>query len=143
MRIVSLLAAAAVVSVAVALPTATAVAQVPQGHVTLKGAQEAPDPGDGDGRGQFSWSLDNKRLCYLLSVKKIITPVAAHIHKAPSGEAGPVKLTLRVPDPKASAGCVNLTSDLANGLSDHPERYYVNVHNADYPGGAIRAQLTS
>lgn len=143
MRIVTSLATVAVISVAMCFPAGTAVAQVPQNHVSLNGSHEVPGPGDSDGKGQFSWSLDNQRLCYLLTVKKIITPIAAHIHKGGTSKAGPVKVSLRVPDPKSSAACVNLTSDLANNLSEHPGKYYVNVHNADFPNGAIRAQLNS
>ena len=121
------------------LPVA-AVAEVPQHRVTLTGAREVPGPGDGNGRGSFSWSLDGTRLCYLLSAKRIGTAAASHIHRGKSGVAGPVKVELTAPTP-ASAACTTVGAGLATALRTHPRRFYVNVHNAAYPAGAIRAQL--
>lgn len=122
------------------VPAGPAAADVPQRQVTLTGAREAPDPGDPDGRGQFTWSLDNGRLCYVLSVKRIKAPTAAHVHRGKVGVAGPVRVTLDVPEP-ASAACADLSPGVAAALRDHPRRFYVNVHNPKYPAGAIRAQL--
>ncbi len=141
MRVVSSFAAAAVVLATFIVPGAAAVAQVPQHTVTLTGAKEAPDPGDSNGRGQFSWSLDGQRLCYLLSVKRIGTAVAAHIHRGAVGVAGPVRIELQPPSPRASADCVTVSSGLATALREHPRRFYVNVHTAPFPSGAVRAQL--
>lgn len=134
-----------VVSAALGLLAATvpgiAQAEVPQHHVTLTGAREAPGPGDPNGSGEFSWSVDGTRLCYLLTSKRIGTPAAAHIHKAPVGSPGPIKIELVAPAPKSSAACVTIGSKLATNLREHPRRYYVNVHTAAFPNGAIRAQL--
>jgi hypothetical protein len=141
MRRVSSVAAVALVSVVFCLPGGTAVAQVPQHHVTLTGAREAPGPGDKNGRGEFSWSLDGTRLCYLLSAKRIGTAAAAHIHRGKVGVAGPVKIELSAPN-HASAACVTIDAGLARNLRDHPRKYYVNVHTAAFPNGAMRAQLT-
>lgn len=141
MRTAASLVIAAVVSATVIVPAGTAVAQVPQRTVTLTGAQEAPDPGDGNGRGQFSWSLDGRQLCYLLSAKKIGTAAAAHIHRGARGVAGPVRVELQAPVPRASADCVTLGGRLAKALRNHPARFYVNVHTSAFPGGAVRAQL--
>ncbi len=142
MRVTTALAAAAVALATVIVPGGAAVAQVPQHSVTLTGAREAPDPGDANGRGQFSWSLDGRKLCYLLSAKRIGTAAAAHIHRGAVGVAGPVRVELEPPAPRASADCVTVATGLATALREHPRRFYVNVHNATYPGGAIRAQLT-
>ncbi len=30
----------------------------------------------------------------------------------------------------------------AADIATHPEDYYVNVHNAEFPGGAVRGQLS-
>ena len=142
MRLLSTFITTAVVSAAVCFGGGAAVAQVPQDRVTLTGGQEVPGPGDRNGRGQFSWSLDGKRLCYLLSVKKIQTAAAAHIHRGVRGVAGPIKVELQAPAPTASAGCVDLAPGFAKALRDHPRRFYVNVHNAKFPAGAVRGQLT-
>lgn len=142
MRVATTLAAAAVALATIIVPGGTAVAQVPQHSVTLTGAKEAPDPGDPNGRGQFTWSLDGQRLCYLLSAKRIGAAAAAHIHRGAVGVAGPVRVELQPPAPRASAACVTVAAGLATALREHPRRFYVNVHTAPYPGGAIRAQLT-
>jgi hypothetical protein len=140
MRKMSLLASVAVVIVAVGLTGGVATAQVPQHHVTLTGATEAPTTGDSNGSGEFSWSLDGTRLCYLLTATKIGTAAAAHIHRGAAGVAGPVRVELTAPNP-ASVGCKTISSTLATALRDHPRRFYVNVHTAVFPNGAIRAQL--
>jgi hypothetical protein len=140
MRKMSLLAPVAVVIVAVGLTGGVATAQVPQHHVTLTGATEAPTTGDSNGSGEFSWSLDGTRLCYLLTATKIGTAAAAHIHRGAAGVAGPVRVELTAPNP-ASVGCKTISSTLATALRDHPRRFYVNVHTAVFPNGAIRAQL--
>lgn len=128
------------VGVTLTLTGPTAVAEVPQHRVTLTGAAEVPPPGDGNGRGQFAWSVDGTRLCYLLSVRRIGTAAAAHIHRGRAGVAGPVVVELTAPTP-TSAACVTISSTLSTALRTHPRRFYVNVHNVAHPTGAIRSQL--
>jgi hypothetical protein len=140
MHKMSSIAAAAVIVTAIGLSGGVANAQVPQHHVTLTGAKEAPTTGDANGSGEFSWSLDGTRLCYLLSAKKIGTAAAAHIHRGAVGVAGPVQVELTAPN-RASVGCTTISAALATALRGHPRRFYVNVHTAAFPNGAIRAQL--
>jgi hypothetical protein len=100
--------------------------------------------GDRNGRGSFSATLDGRQLCYGIQVKNINDPVAAHIHRGSAKVAGPVVQPLVQPsagDPGASSACVQISRSLARGLRVHPSRYYVNVHTADLPNGAIRGQL--
>ena len=135
----AVLAVVLVIGAAVTLPVA-AVAEVPQHSVRLSGAVEVPGPGDANGRGQFSWSVDGSTLCYLLSAQRIGTAAAAHIHRGKVGVAGPVVVELTAPN-KASADCLTISSTLATAIKAHPRRFYVNVHNVPHPAGAIRAQL--
>ena len=59
---------------------------------------------------------------------------------------GPVKVTLfddpvGIPGPTAE-GCIkNVKRKLVRKLAKTPEAFYVNLHNGDYPDGAIRGQL--
>ena len=100
--------------------------------------------GDANGRGSFSATLDGRQLCYGIQVKNINNPVAAHIHRGGRDVAGPVVQPLEQPatgDPGASGACVRVSRSLARGLRNRPGRYYVNVHTADLPNGAVRGQL--
>jgi CHRD domain len=139
MRKIAMLVVAGVVATSVIVAGGPAVAQVPQKRVTLTGAQET-DPGDGNGRGQFTWSLDGQKLCYLLTATRIGTATAAHIHRGRTGVSGAVRQVLATPTP-ASAACIQLPAALASALRTNPGRFYVNVHTAAFGAGAIRAQL--
>jgi hypothetical protein len=81
-------------------------------------------------------------LCYELSVSGIAPATMAHIHEAPVGEAGPVRVDLRKPSDGSSSGCVEVGRTLAKEILQDPSDYYVNVHNAEFPGGALRGQLS-
>jgi hypothetical protein len=124
--------------------------------------------GDPDGRGEFyAFGIDANKdtLCYSLQVKRIadldMPPGsggrAAHIHAGKRGENGKVVANLAWPQGGQSADCldgINQASRfiLANtsfasaqaliaDILANPENYYVNVHNAEFPGGAVRGQL--
>lgn len=73
--------------------------------------------------------------------------VAAHIHRAPSGDPGPVVQPLAL-TPGAENGVIGRGSftnpALLAAIRANPELYYVNVHTAPpdgCPSGAIRGQL--
>jgi len=112
-------------------------------ETTMTGANEVPGPGDPDGSGAAKVVVNygQKRVCYELVVTGIATATAAHIHFAPVGVAGPVVVPLAAPSDGDSSGCVDVTAELAKNILKNPTAYYVNVHNADFPSGAIRGQL--
>lgn len=108
---------------------------------TLSGAEEAPGPGDPDGSGFASIRLNvgQERVCWEISYEGIETARAAHIHRAPAGSPGGVVVPL---DPNQD-GCTSAAGDLIQEIIDYPDRFYVNVHNAEYPAGALRGQLSN
>ena len=121
--------------------------------------------GDPDGRGEFYvFAIDSvggtdnsKVLCYNLQAKRIgeleLAPGggrAAHIHKGKAGENGPVVANLAWPQAGQAADCLDarlrpaqfpLGDAVVADILANPQNYYVNVHNAEYPAGAIRGQL--
>lgn len=110
---------------------------------TLSGATEVPGPGDPDGAGTADIRVNpgQTQVCYALTVTDIDPASAAHIHEAAAGAAGPVVVTLKAPTSGSSEGCVSVSRELAMELIQTPEDYYVNVHNAAFPAGAVRGQL--
>ena len=112
---------------------------------TLSGAEEV---GGGDKNGKGFVSLDifaNGTICWEGKVQAIESVTGAHIHNAPAGENGGVFVDL---DPfnadvtgNKAEHCVVTTAENAAAIVANPSGYYVNVHTASFPGGAIRGQL--
>jgi hypothetical protein len=109
-------------------------------HATLSGKTEVPK-GDPDGAGTAEVKITGTNVCWEIKASRVGTLMAAHIHKGRAGVAGPVT----VPFGKSyrSKGCVKASMAVAAAIKRTPGAYYVNVHNAKYPGGALRGQLRS
>jgi len=108
----------------------------------LSGAAEFPGPGDADGEGAASVTVnpDTGQVCVDLRVDKISPAQMAHIHRGAAGVAGPVVVPLPAPNPTSSQ-CVTADVNLAAEIVANPANFYVNVHTADFPNGAVRGQL--
>lgn len=139
-RLISLVALAAIL----ALP-ATAAAGGRPFLVSLLGVNEVSggDP-DGSGTAWLTLNQGQSEICYSISVEDIMLPATgAHIHEAPAGVDGGVVVALTPPDADGwSSGCVTVSQELIKEIRQSPEDYYVNVHNSEYPGGALRGQLS-
>lgn len=111
----------------------------------MTGAQEAPGPGDTDGIGVIALKVNpaKGRVCYVMAVHNIAPATAAHVHRAAVGSPGPVVVPLDAPTSGFAANCATVAPALAQELVSTPEAFYVNVHNAPFPGGAIRGQLAA
>jgi len=128
-------------AVAGAAPAGAAV-QTFTAHLT--GAQEVPGPGSPTASGTARVTVDTRtgRLCYVLLVSGVDAPTGAHVHHAPAGVASPPHVAdLAAPVNGRSAGCTTVTQANAREILRHPDDFYVNVHNAAYPAGAVRGQL--
>ena len=122
------------------------------GVVRLDGAQET-QAADADGRGTFAYLAAKDKLCYLLTARKIEPAAMAHIHTGARGVAGGIVIGLEAPTDGVSFDCItavandtpNTTAVLLQSELDaivaNPAGFYVNVHNAPFPAGAIRGQL--
>jgi CHRD domain len=124
---------------------ATASNHVTTLSTTLSGAEEV---GGGDKNGKGFVTLDifaNGTICWEGKVQAIERVTAAHIHNAVAGVNGGVFVDL---DPfgadvtgNKAENCVVTTAANAAAIVANPSGYYVNVHTATFPGGAIRGQL--
>lgn len=126
--------------------------------------------GDRDGRGEgYVFGIDGNAttLCYLVQVEGIgeLTQAPgggrmAHIHFGERGRNGPVVVTIAWPQDGQAADCIAEDRILPNGspafardpatgqpivtvqdILNAPDQFYINVHNAEFPNGAVRGQL--
>jgi hypothetical protein len=119
--------------------------------IQLSGAAEvcptAPGTcgGPGDGTTTITSDRNARTLCYAITTQNVALPLAAaHIHVAPAGQAGPVVVPLFGEPVNAAtvAACLSdVDKNLLKAIIRNPENYYVNVHNAPFPNGAVRGQL--
>ena len=107
-------------------------------------AAGVPNQGDLDGTGSASVTINpgQERLCYAIDVAGIAAPTRGHIHRAPAGANGPIVVTFFEAAAVDLEACVPITRQLALDIIRDPDSFYVNVHNADFPAGALRGQLS-
>ena len=107
-------------------------------------AQGEPNKGDLDGTGTASVTINpgQQRVCWDIKVADISLPLRGHIHRAPAGQNGPIVVTFFEADAVDLSGCTDTTRDLALEIIKSPQSFYVNVHNAEFPAGALRGQLS-
>jgi hypothetical protein len=124
----------------------------------LSGDAEVPprDP-DGDGRARVVLRVDQGVVCFRVKFDDIGTANRGHIHRGAAGVNGPIVVAFfdlhlieNDPDPRHETlerkseleGCVeNLDPVLLQEIANDPAGFYVNLHNARFPGGAVRGQL--
>ena len=114
-------------------------------QIFMTGEADVP-AGDPVGTGEATVRLrrGQGQVCYRLEVSNITLPsVGAHIHHGGAGESGPIVVPLRQPGANGqSSGCATVSRALVSQMLANRDQYYVNVHTTDFPGGAVRGQLT-
>lgn len=102
--------------------------------------------GDPDGAGQGTITIDSEtnQISWEISYSNIDEPTAMHIHQGAAGESGGVAVALTVEKDSSGnlVGLTNAPAEVVQAILASPSSYYVNIHNAEYRGGAIRGQLS-
>ena len=119
------------------LPTAASAAGTKL-TATLTGATG----GDAKGSGKFTADVDpdSGDFCYTLVAKGSDKPTAAHVHTGAAGADGPPVVPLQITGEGVDS-CVAVEPETLKAIIAAPEGYYVNVHSAAFPKGAVRGQL--
>ncbi|MFC6080429.1 CHRD domain-containing protein [Sphaerisporangium aureirubrum] len=105
-----------------------------------------PAVGDRNGRAYVVIRISGNRVSYAARWSDIGSPTAFHIHKGKVRTNGDVKVGFfaeALPgSARAVTGRVNVADrGLLSAIKRSPSRYYLNLHTAQFPGGAVRAQL--
>jgi hypothetical protein len=120
-------------------------AQVSTYTALLTGSNETPNPADPDGVGFAVITFDQGAgtISFTAFAQNIAAPTASHIHRGAAGVTGPVIIPFNKPfnNGVSSDTLTGIAASLMAEVVANPPGYYFNIHNADFPGGAIRGQL--
>ncbi|HEX3268113.1 MAG TPA: CHRD domain-containing protein [Gaiellaceae bacterium] len=107
----------------------------------LRGSNEAPPAAASNrGRTEIRLTASTGKVCWETTITKIDgKPNASHIHKGGKGVSGNVIVPLGAGYKRE--GCTTVPKATVKAILKNPGRYYVNVHNAKHPAGAMRGQL--
>ncbi|MEU8204233.1 CHRD domain-containing protein [Streptosporangium sp. NPDC049046] len=118
---------------------------------TLLGKNEVPTSGgpavgDKDGKAVAVVRIRGNEVSYAVRWEGTDTPTAFHIHQGKAGKNGDVKVGFFMEalpgGSKAILGSVRINDGgLLAGIRKNPKNWYLNLHTAEFPGGAVRAQM--
>ena len=110
--------------------------------------------GDADGSGVAVLRIDPDadQVCYTIVVRDIAMPMepapgvgSAHIHGPLAATGIAINLMTSF---EATGGttyiakdCISASSAAIDAVLAEPERFYVNIHNAEHPSGAVEGNL--
>lgn len=125
------------------LSAGPALAATSSSSATLSGSAEVGKPGDASATGSATVTADSAsgRVCATVT-SDIKGAVAMHIHQGAAGANGPVVVTLDAKKIGAGKACVP-AKGVAAQLAADPSGFYVNIHTATHPDGALRGQLAA
>ncbi|TMR97085.1 CHRD domain-containing protein [Nonomuraea basaltis] len=117
---------------------------------SLVGENEVPAPGtkvgDDDASALAVFRIRGNQVDYAIRWDKVTAPSGFHIHKGEDGENGDVVIPffgVALPNTlHAVKGTVQVKDgNLLARIVNNPDNWYANLHNAEFAGGAVRAQL--
>jgi hypothetical protein len=100
-------------------------------------------------REKNAFRMDRARPCPQGGGKHVVTrPVSPRTRFSdcrdrafPVGSNGPVVVNFN-PAINGLDGCMNADREVARGIIQNPSGFYVNVRTTEFPGGAVRGQLS-
>lgn len=123
---------------ALTVPAQARVAAPVAAATTLTAALTPSGDADGSGHAVVTLNENRRKVCATIHWAGIDAPAYAHIHKKSDGSVV-VDLTGAV---TGGAKCTRgVARSTIRQILGKPRRYYVNVHNAAYPAGAIQGTL--
>ena len=126
--------------VAVAVPAVALSSMHPDLTAKLAPKNENPKgPAGASGFVNLHLKADAKKVCWEFHITGLKGANAAHIHKGKAGVSGPVIVPLGAT--YKAKGCIAAPKATIQKIEANPNAYYVNVHTAKFPAGAIRGQL--
>jgi len=109
-------------------------------EATLTGKAEGA-PVSNKGRVEVKLNAATGKVCWEFKLARIDgKAMQAHIHKGKRGVAGDVVVPLGANYKRQ--GCTTAAKAMVKAILKGPAAYYVNVHNAKHPAGAMRGQLS-
>ncbi len=131
--------AVVVASLAAVLAASARTTATTQLEATLNGKAEGA-PKSNKGKAEVTLNAATGKVCWDFKLAKIDgKPTQAHIHKGKARVAGNVVVPFGASYKRQ--GCTKAAKSLVKSILKSPGAYYVNVHNAKHPAGAMRGQL--
>jgi hypothetical protein len=144
-RMLAVFALAVAVAVVAALPAAAQTTTRCTALAVLKAGNEVPASGS-QATGATLVRINGTSVSFATVIGNPAreTFIAGHIHVGAAGVNGPIVVPLFAgsSDRRLFTQFETVSDPDAPGICANPGGFYVNYHTTDFPGGAIRGQLT-